>query len=86
MQIDEQISRRDDRDRWTPAEKAILDAIKLVRGLGVHPHLVYAFVLLSRARSKVADFVDGVEVDANLVAQEAAMRLVIDRVEKEISQ
>lgn len=47
-------------DKLTPAEIAIYDAVQAVEDAGCHPLLTDAVVLLSEARDRVADFVDGV--------------------------
>jgi len=54
------IPRRIRIDRLTPAERAIYDALIAVEAVGAHPLLTEAVVLLQEARSKVADYVDGV--------------------------
>jgi hypothetical protein len=43
---------------FTPAEKAIYDALQAVEAVGAHPLLTDAVVLLGQARDKVADYVD----------------------------
>jgi len=55
-----EIPRRIRVDRYTPAEKAIHDAIQVVEAAGAHPLLTDAVILLDKAREKVADFVDDV--------------------------
>lgn len=45
-------------DRFTPAEKAIYDALVAVESVGCDPLLTEAVVLLGQAQDKVADFVD----------------------------
>ena len=55
-----EIPRRIRIDRYTPAEKAINDAIQVVEAAGAHPLLTDAVILLDKAREKVADFVDDV--------------------------
>lgn len=52
------LSRRIHVELQTPSEKAIGDALKLVENMGADPRLTEASVLLSQARSKVADYVD----------------------------
>lgn len=47
-------------ERWTPAEKAIKDAVDAVEDAGCHPLLTDAVVLLQQAFEKVADYNDGV--------------------------
>ncbi len=53
--------RRIRRDQWTPAEKAIQDAVDVVEAAGCDPRLTNAVNLLAQARECVADFVDGIE-------------------------
>jgi hypothetical protein len=53
--------RRDYVDLWTPAEKAIYDAMQYVELAGSSPELTEAVVLLGKARDKVSDHVDGVK-------------------------
>lgn len=50
--------RRNRIDLFTPAEKAIFDAVGVVEAAGAHPHLTKAVCLLQEARAAVADFVD----------------------------
>lgn len=50
--------RRCDILQYTPAEKAISDAMAAVESIGAHPLLTDAVALLEQARSKVADYVD----------------------------
>ena len=45
-------------DLWTPAEKAVYDAMQVVEAAGAHPLLTDAVVLLGQARDKVADYVE----------------------------
>lgn len=52
------IPRRIRLDHCTPAELAIVAAVKAVEEAGAHPLLTDAVVLLGQARDKVADFVD----------------------------
>ena len=47
-------------DQWTPAEKAIGDAISAVEALAADERLTRASVLLQEARSLVADYFEGV--------------------------
>lgn len=49
-------------DQWTPAERAIQAAVDVVESMGADVRLSWAVSLLSDARRKVADFVDGVQV------------------------
>jgi len=46
-------------DKMTPAELAITDAMRCVEEAGCDTRLTEAVMLLSQARDKVADFVDG---------------------------
>lgn len=55
------IPRRARLDQFTPAERAIYEAMKAVEDLPPDKRLTDAVVLLGRARDLVADFVDGVE-------------------------
>jgi hypothetical protein len=43
---------------YTPAEKAIAEAVDVVERAGCHPLLTDAVVLLQQAKDKVADFVE----------------------------
>lgn len=47
-------------DLFTPAEKAIWDAVQAVEAAGCDVRLTNAVILLGKARDLVADFVDGV--------------------------
>lgn len=53
-----EIPRRIDLRRLTPAELAIRNAVDAVEMTGCHPLLTDAVILLQQAREKVADFVD----------------------------
>jgi hypothetical protein len=53
-----EIPRRAYVDRWTPAERAIKDAMGAVEEAGCHPLLTDAVNLLGQAFEKVADFVE----------------------------
>ena len=55
------IPRRIDRARMTHAEVAITDAMYAVEGMPPSPLLTEAVTLLSRARDRVADYVDDVD-------------------------
>lgn len=55
--------RRNDILQFTPAEKAIYDAIGEVEKMPAHPLLTDAVFLLQEAKNKVADFVDGQKDD-----------------------
>lgn len=50
--------RRNRSDLWTPAERAIHDAVQVVEAVGAHPLLTEASLLLQQAQNKVADFVE----------------------------
>lgn len=56
---DDEIPRRIDLQRMTPAELAIRVATLAVEEVGAHPLLTEAVILLGQAREKVADYVDG---------------------------
>lgn len=47
-------------DLFTPAEKAIYDAVQAVEAAGCDERLTRAVIKLQEARDLVADFVDGV--------------------------
>ena len=47
-------------DLWTPAERAIYDAIQAVEEAGADERLTDAVILLGRAKDRVADYVDGI--------------------------
>lgn len=51
--------RRNRLDQMTPAELAIYNAIQEVEKAGADVRLTDAVVLLSKAKDKVSDFVDG---------------------------
>jgi hypothetical protein len=51
-------ARRNRVDHWTPAERAIQDAVDAVEAAGADIRLTDAVVLLADARTAVADFVD----------------------------
>ena len=52
------IPRRIDINRYVPAETAIREAILRVEAMPADVRLTDAVVLLSRAKDKVADFID----------------------------
>jgi len=54
------VPRRIDMLRWTPAERAIYEAIQAVEALPPDVRLTDAVILLGQAQTKVADFVDGI--------------------------
>ena len=56
--VEECVMRRNRIDLYTPAEKAIHDAIQAVEAVGAHPYLTAAVVLLQEAKENVADYVD----------------------------
>lgn len=55
------IPRRNRMDQWTPAERAIYDAVQAVEDMPADVRLTDAVRLLDDAQNKVADYVDGVE-------------------------
>jgi stage III sporulation protein SpoIIIAA len=55
------IPRRIDISRFSPAEKAIREAMHAIEAMPPDVRLTDAIVLLERAKAKVADFVDGVK-------------------------
>lgn len=55
------IPRRARLDQFTPAEKAIYDAVQAIEAMAADVRLTDAVVLLQAARDSVADFVDGIE-------------------------
>jgi hypothetical protein len=54
------IARRSRIDLWSPAEKAIGLAVERVEAMPADVRLTDAVVLLSEARKKVADYLEGV--------------------------
>lgn len=50
--------RRMDKSQFVPAETAISDVVDLVEEMGADTLLTEAIVLLSEAKSKIADYVD----------------------------
>lgn len=56
-----EIPRRAQMQQWTPAERAIYDALQAVEAMPADERLTDAVVLLGAARDSVADFVDGVQ-------------------------
>lgn len=58
MQTENEIPRRIRLDLFTPAEKAIYDAVREVEKAGAHEKLTEAVMLLQKSRELVADFVD----------------------------
>ncbi len=50
--------RRNRVDQFTPAEKAIWDAITVVEAMGADPLLTEAVILLGQAKNKVSGYVD----------------------------
>lgn len=53
------IPRRANLQQFTPAERAIYDAVQAVEALPADVRLTDAVVLLQAARDSVADYVDG---------------------------
>jgi hypothetical protein len=66
-----EVPRRVRRDLWTPCEYAIAVAIWMVEEAGTDPRLTDAVILLSRAKDRVSDFVDGVLRDSWEAANES---------------
>jgi hypothetical protein len=64
------IPRRIRFDLFTPAEKAIQDAVQAVEAAGCDPRLTRAVILLGQARDAVADYVDGVDSPPDLAHSE----------------
>lgn len=58
MEVTRYVPRRNDISRFTPAEKAMREAVLEVEKAGCHPLLTEAVILLQQARDKVSDFVD----------------------------
>lgn len=56
--MSDEIPRRIRLDKFTPAERAIWDAIQAVEVVGADPLLTEAVILLGKAKDKVADYVD----------------------------
>lgn len=54
------IPRRIDLRRLSPAEREIHFATQEVESMGADPRLTEAVILLGRARERVADYIDGV--------------------------
>jgi hypothetical protein len=73
------VPRRIDMQRWTPAEIAIQHAADMVEGMGAHPHLTDAVMLLAEARGAVAAFVDGDTERYPRAAHKEATEEQIDR-------
>ena len=57
--ITKDLPRRIRMDLWTPAERAIYDAVQAVEAMPADVQLTDAVNLLTQAQRKVADFVDG---------------------------
>ena len=55
------IPRRCDQLRWTPAEFAIAKAVEAVEQMHADVRLTDAVILLQAAKDSVADFIDGVD-------------------------
>lgn len=58
MQTENDMPRRIQMDKWSPAECAIFTAMQEVEKVGAHPKLTDAVVLLSQAKDALADYVD----------------------------
>jgi hypothetical protein len=61
--------RRADMGRWTPAERAINDAMQAVEAMAADVRLTDAVVLLGAARDSVADYIDGVQTRRSVSSQ-----------------
>lgn len=57
------LPRRYDINMYTPAERAITDAMYAVEHAGCHLLLTDAIILLEQARNKVSDYVDFQSID-----------------------
>lgn len=57
-----EIPRRARMDDWNEAERAISEAMQAVEKMVADPRLTDAIILLTEAKSAVADFVDGVNM------------------------
>lgn len=57
------VARRHRADLFTPAERAIYDAVRIVEEAGAHPRLTDAVLLLAKAQEAVADFVDSMDAE-----------------------
>jgi hypothetical protein len=55
------IPRSADMGQWSPAERAIVEAVKAVEAMPADVRLTDAVVLLAAARDSVANYIDGVE-------------------------
>lgn len=66
--MSEKFPRRCQVNLYTPAEKAISEAMAVVEDAGCDPLLTDAVCLLSDAKDKVADFVDGVPREEPVVS------------------
>jgi hypothetical protein len=64
--MSDNVPRRARVEMWTPAEKAIHDAVHSVEAMPASVHLTNAVILLQQAKDKVADFVDGKPVKDDL--------------------
>ena len=58
MQFENGRSRRSQMLLWTPAERAIFDAMQAVEAMPAHPLLTEAVQMLAQAQDRVADFVE----------------------------
>lgn len=63
------IPRRIRVDSFTPAERAIYDAVQAVEAAGADVRLTDAVVLLQAARDSVADYVDGIDMRRSVVTE-----------------
>jgi hypothetical protein len=70
MEKDEQPPRRIRMDLWSPAEKAIGNAVQEVEKMAADVRLTNAVILLLKARDLVADFIDNIESPSPEVGEE----------------
>lgn len=70
----QEIPRRAMLEQFTPAERAIYDAVALVEEMGADVRLTKAVVLLGQARDAVADFVDNVPAKPTAADQHVVTR------------
>lgn len=76
MSTEQDVPRRRQMNLWTPAERAIYDAMQAVERAGASPQLTTAVVHLGAAFELVADHVDAKlqqddrDFDADFAAQE----------------
>lgn len=61
MPKNNQLSRRNNMEKLSPAEFAIMRAMDIIGRLDADERLTEAMVFLDKARNKVADFIDDVK-------------------------